>query len=127
MNIKNKSLPTGEKAKQSKQAHFLQRNTITREHLARSLRRYTSLNINKASEIVDSIIDLMIQAIKDDKQVKIRLFGSFSTRQKRERVGRNPKTMIETAISARKVLKFKVAPTLKKKINDNIETIGYVQ
>ena len=110
-----------------KSVFFLQQNTITREHLARSIRRYTSLNINKASEIVDGIIDSLLAAIIEDKQIKIRLFGFFLTKQKNERIGRNPKTMIETVIPARKVVKFKVAPTLKKRINDNIENIGCVK
>jgi integration host factor subunit alpha len=39
-------------------------------------------------------------------------------------VGRNPKTMIAAKISARTVVKFKVAPKLKKRINDNIHLIG---
>lgn len=110
--------------KQIKQMPFLQQNTITREHLARSIRRYTSLNINKASEIVDNIIDSLSSAIINNKLVKVRLFGLFFTKQKNQRTGRNPKTMIEATIPARKVVKFKVAPTLKKRINDNIDNIG---
>ncbi|AEI88833.1 MAG: Bacterial nucleoid DNA-binding protein IHF-alpha [Candidatus Midichloria mitochondrii] len=110
--------------KQTKQMPFLQQNTITREHLARSIRRYTSLNINKASEVVDDIIDSLLNAILSNKQVKIRLFGLFTIKKKKSRTGRNPKTMVEAEISARDIVKFKVAPTLKKRINDNIDNIG---
>jgi integration host factor subunit alpha len=103
---------------------YLQKNTITREHLARAVKRSTGLNISKSSTIVDQIIELLSAAVASDKQIKIRLFGSFSTKQKSARVGRNPKTMAVADIPARKVVKFKVAPTLKKRINDNISSIS---
>jgi len=113
--------------KQIKKTLFLQQNTITREHLARSMRRYTNLNISKASEIVDDIIESLSNAILDNKQIKVRLFGIFSIKQKNARTGRNPKTMVETPIPARRIVRFKIAPTLKKRINDNIENIGGVK
>ena len=107
-----------------KQMPFLHKNTITREHLARSVRRHTGINITQSASIVDNIIRVMISIIHNEKQLKIRMFGSFSVRKKNARIGRNPKTMVEAEIVARNVLKFKSAPTLKKMINDNIQAIS---
>jgi integration host factor subunit alpha len=106
------------------QMPFFHKNTITREHLAKAIRRHTGINITITAEMVDHIIDIMTSSILETNQLKIRLFGSFSTRTKSARIGRNPKTMIEAAIPARKVVKFKAAPTLKKMINDNIQSIA---
>ncbi len=100
-------------------SHF-KKNTVTRETLARAIKRETGITVNKASTMVDQAIEIMAEAIKVDKTIKIRLFGTFSTKSKNARIGRNPKTMIEATIPARKVVKFKVAPTLKKRINGNI-------
>lgn len=102
---------------------FLRKNTITREYLARAIKRHTGLNINKASVIIDQIIASLTKHICDNKNVKIRLFGSFSTKHKNARVGRNPKNMQEVEILERTIPRFKIAPTLKKRINDNIDSI----
>ena len=99
---------------------YYKKNTVTRESLARAVKRATGLTVNKSSELVDQLIDTMVAAIKEDVTVKIRLLGTFSTKCKSARIGRNPKTMVEAKIPARKVVRFRIAPTLKKKINSNI-------
>ena len=48
--------------------------------------------------------------------VKIRNFGNFVVREKKERSGRNPRTLAAAAISARRALTFKAAPALKDRI-----------
>lgn len=97
--------------------------TITRDHLAKSIKQGTGLQINRASKIIDGIINCISEGLAEGKEVKIRLFGSFYTKTKNARMGRNPKTMAAAEISAREVIKFKVAPKLKKRINDNIHLI----
>lgn len=106
---------------------FIKQNTITREYLSRSIRRYTDLNIAKASVVVDKIIEAMIFGITQDKNVKIRMFGSFSVKKKAERIGRNPKNMKPAIIKSRRILNFKAAPTFKNKINSNIDSINLVK
>ena len=53
-----------------------------------------------------------------EKVIKISSFGTFHVRQKGERVGRNPKTKVETKISARKVVTFKPSFFIKNKVNE---------
>ena len=50
-------------------------------------------------------------------KVKISSFGTFKVMNKKERIGRNPKTKIEAKISSRKVVKFKPSLVIKKKLN----------
>lgn len=99
---------------------LIKQNTVTRETLAKAIKKKTGIGVSKSSLILDEVINTIITSVKSGKNVKIRLFGSFYSKQKNERVGRNPKTMEEAKIPARTVVKFKIAPTLKKKINSNI-------
>lgn len=100
------------------------KNTVTREQLARAIKRDVNMPINQALRLVDQVFDELTNAIIDGSEIKIRLFGSFTTKQKNPRVGRNPKSLVEALIPARRVVKFKVAPTLKKRINSNIHLIA---
>lgn len=102
---------------------YLKKNTVTRETLARAIKRETGLAINRASHLVDQFLDTLVDAVCKNRPIKIRLFGTFVTRLKKARIGRNPKTLEQAQIPARKIVKFKVAPTLKKRINSNIHLI----
>ena len=101
----------------------IKKNTLTREHLARAIKRNTGLPINKALAIVDQTFECLVSSLSDNETIKIRMFGTFTTKRKNSRVGRNPKSLIEAVIPERIVVKFKVAPTLKKMINSNIHLI----
>ena len=98
-------------------------NTITKEHLARAIKQSSGLPIARAQELVGEIFQLIRENLKKGNPVKLRMFGTFTTKKKNARVGRNPRNMVEAEIPARTVVKFKVAPTLKKKINDNIGSV----
>ena len=102
---------------------IIKKNTITREFLAKSIKSDLGLPLNQAALLVDQVVGKMVAAINEGKQVKIRMFGTFYSKKKNKRVGRNPKTMKEAVIPARQVVKFKVAPTLKKRINSNIQQV----
>ena len=49
--------------------------------------------------------------------MKLRSFGAFQIRSKRERIGRNPKTGVEAAITPRRVVTFKPSPVLIARVN----------
>jgi integration host factor subunit alpha len=100
------------------------KSTLTREHLARAIKRDTGLPINRSLDIVDQVFDSLVEELADSSTAKIRLFGTFSTKRKNARIGRNPKSLVEAIIPERIVVKFKVAPTLKKRINSNIHLIS---
>lgn len=100
------------------------KSTLTREHLARAIKRDTGLPINRSLDIVDQVFDSLVGELADNGTAKLRLFGTFSTKRKNARVGRNPKSLVEAIIPERIVVKFKVAPTLKKRINNNIHLIS---
>ena len=72
---------------------------------------------NEASDIVETTLDVMKDALTAGEKVKISSFGTFSVRSKKERRGRNPKTGQDMVISPRKVLSFKPSQVLKALLN----------
>ncbi|NOZ02732.1 MAG: integration host factor subunit alpha [Deltaproteobacteria bacterium] len=71
----------------------------------------------EAAAIVETILDVMKDALTDGEKVKISSFGTFTVRAKKKRRGRNPKTGKTLEISARKVLTFKPSQVLKSLLN----------
>jgi integration host factor subunit alpha len=57
------------------------------------------------------------EALVQGQSVKLRSFGLFSVRAKRERIGRNPRTGVEVPIKPRRVLTFKPSPVLFALVN----------
>lgn len=67
--------------------------------------------------IVDVLFDSVIGALKSGDKIEIRGFGSFRTRQRNSRIGRNPKTGAKVDVPAKKVPFFKPSKELRDLIN----------
>ncbi len=91
--------------------------TITRADLAEAVYEQVGLSRNESSDLVESVLDEISRELVKGETVKISSFGSFSVREKGERIGRNPKTGVEVPIKPRKVLVFRASHVLKDKIN----------
>lgn len=76
-----------------------------------------TLSRAEARQILDATFEEISEALVRGESVKLRSFGSFNVRAKRERVGRNPKTGVEAPICSRKVLTFKASPVLIAQVN----------
>jgi integration host factor subunit alpha len=76
-----------------------------------------TLSRAEARHILDAAFEEISDALARGEPVKLRSFGSFNVRSKRERVGRNPKTGVEAPICSRKVLTFKASPVLIAQVN----------
>tara|TARA_B100001971_G_C17703879_1_gene293081 strand:- start:106 stop:399 length:294 start_codon:yes stop_codon:yes gene_type:complete len=92
--------------------------TLTRADLADSIYEEVGLSRHESAELVESIIEEICSTLATGENVKISGFGSFSVRQKGERIGRNPKTGEEIPIKPRKVLVFKASHVLKDAMNE---------
>jgi integration host factor subunit alpha len=71
----------------------------------------------KARELVDATFEELSEALVRGEPVKLRSFGAFVPRAKRERIGRNPKTGTEAPIRARRVISFHASPVLVARVN----------
>ena len=92
---------------------------FNRKDLSNKIYQNLGFSKNLSSKIVDNFFETLISGIIKSNKIKISSFGTFKTMNKKERIGRNPKTKIETKISSRKVVKFKPSLLLKEKLNRN--------
>ena len=93
--------------------------TVTRAQLAEVVYQEVGLSRNESAELVETVLEEISNALERGEVVKISSFGSFSVREKGERVGRNPKTGEEVPILPRKVLVFRASHVLKDRINES--------
>ena len=96
----------------------MENRTITRADLAESVYEQVGLSRNESADLVEAVLDEISDTLVKGEGVKISSFGSFSVREKGERIGRNPKTGVEVPILPRKVLVFRASHVLKDRIND---------
>ena len=93
--------------------------TLTRADLAEVINRKMGLSRAEALGMVETILENMCVALESGENVKISGFGTFLLRDKKQRVGRNPKTGIEVPITPRRVLTFRASQILKDRIADS--------
>ena len=94
-------------------------NNFTRKDLSNKIHKNIGFSKNLSLKIVDDFFESIILEIIKSHKIKISSFGTFSILNKKERMGRNPKTGVEKKIFSRKVVKFKSSLLFKKKINQN--------
>ena len=82
---------------------------------------YMQLGFSKqiSENLIDDFLLTIIKNIKSEKKLKLSKFGTFSIRQKKSRMGRNPKTKESKVISSREVVLFKPSKEFKEFININ--------
>jgi len=90
--------------------------TLTRADLAETINNKMGFSRSESLTLVEKILEHMCHALSEGENVKISGFGSFVLRDKRERVGRNPKTGVEVPITPRRVLTFRASQKLKDRV-----------
>ena len=90
---------------------------FTKKNLSNKIYQKIGFSKNFSSIIIDNFFETLISELTKSNKIKISSFGTFKVINKKERIGRNPKTKIEAKICSRKVVKFKSSSFVKKKIN----------
>lgn len=90
--------------------------TLTKMHFIDILNERLGLSRTEASSVLDAMFEEMQTALVDGREVKLANFGTFHTRSKGERPGRNPRTGEEHMVSARRVVAFIPAPYLRESV-----------
>ncbi|HTU32457.1 MAG TPA: HU family DNA-binding protein [Candidatus Acidoferrum sp.] len=98
--------------------------TITKADLVEEVARTTELPRKESEAAVETIFESIISALQSDDKIEIRGFGSFRTRERRGRTGRNPKTGARVDVPAKKIPFFKPSKELKDYVN-NPRTAGH--
>ncbi len=91
---------------------------LTKAVLAEKL--FTAIGLNKveAKRFVDSFYQLIAKSLASGEHVRLSGFGNFILRDKAARPGRNPKTVEEVEISARRVVTFRAGQKLKARVEN---------
>src|SRR5713226_2266640 len=91
--------------------------TVTKADLVEEVVRVTELPRKESETVVETIFESIIGALQGGDRIEIRGFGSFRTRQRRGRTGRNPKTGAKVEVPPKKIPYFKPSKELKDHVN----------
>ena len=91
--------------------------TVTKADLVEEVIRNTELPRKESEVVVETVFESIIQALQTGDKIEIRGFGSFRTRERRGRTGRNPKTGAKVEVPAKKIPFFKPSKELKDFVN----------
>lgn len=91
--------------------------TLTRADLCEAVHEAVGLTRQDCSELVERTLELMAEALEAGEAVKLSGFGVFQVREKRARMGRNPKTGEPAAIDPRRVISFRASHVMKAGID----------
>ncbi len=80
---------------------------------------YMQLGFSKqiSENLIEDFLSTIVSNIKEEKKLKLSKFGTFSIREKKQRIGRNPKTKETKMISSRDVVLFKPSKEFKEFVN----------
>ena len=92
---------------------------MTKAELIEEVSRVVEMTRKDSEVIVEAIFDSVVRALRTGDKIEIRGFGSFRTRQRRPRVGRNPKTGERVEVPAKKIPFFKPSKELKDLVNES--------
>lgn len=90
---------------------------MTKAELIEEVSRAVEMTRKDSEQIVDTIFDSVVRALRSGDKIEIRGFGSFRTRKRQPRIGRNPKTGAKVDVPAKKIPFFKPSKELKDLIN----------
>ena len=90
---------------------------MTKADLIEEVARITDVTRRDSEVIVETIFDSIVHSLRAGDKIEIRGFGSFRTRQRKPRVGRNPKTGDRVEVPAKKIPFFKPSKELKDLVN----------
>jgi integration host factor subunit beta len=90
---------------------------MTKADLIDEVARVVEMTRKDSEVIVETIFDSVVRSLHQGEKIEIRGFGSFRTRQRQPRVGRNPKTGSRVDVPAKRIPYFKPSKELKDLVN----------
>jgi len=91
--------------------------TLTKADIVDYIYEKTEKNRAEVKVLVDSLLDIMKQAIKKDNSLLVSGFGKFDAYDKRARKGRNPQTSDSIVLPPRKVVVFRLSRKFRAELN----------
>ena len=96
---------------------------MTKADLIEEVSRVVEFTRKESEVIVEALFDSVVNSLREGDKIEIRGFGSFRTRQRQSRIGRNPKTGARVDVPAKRIPYFKPSKELKDLVNQDDRTI----
>ncbi len=90
---------------------------MTKADLIEEVTRAGEMTRKDSEIIVETVFDSIVKSLRSGDKIEIRGFGSFRTRERKSRLGRNPKTGARVEVPAKKIPYFKPSKELKDVVN----------
>ncbi len=90
---------------------------MTKAELIDEVSRVVELTRKESEVIVEAVFESIVRSLRTGDKIEIRGFGSFRTRERQARVGRNPKTGVRVEVPAKRIPYFKPSKELKDLVN----------
>src|SRR3990170_7314039 len=90
---------------------------MTKADLIEDVSRAVEMSRKDSEVIVETIFESIVKSLRSGDKIEIRGFGSFRTRQRNARIGRNPKTGTRVEVPAKRIPYFKPSKELKDLVN----------
>ena len=98
-------------------------NAMTKSDLIVQVSQAVEMSQKESEIIIDAIFSGIVRSLRAEEKVEIRGFGTFRTRQRRSRIGRNPKTGARVEVPAKKIPYFKPSKELKHVVNTSTTAV----
>jgi integration host factor subunit beta len=92
---------------------------MTKAELIDEVSRVVELTRKESEVIVENVFESIVRSLRAGDKIEIRGFGSFRTRERQARVGRNPKTGVRVEVPAKRIPYFKPSKELKDLVNED--------
>lgn len=92
---------------------------MTKADVIDEVSRVVEMTRKDSEVIVDAIFESVVRSLRSGEKIEIRGFGSFRTRERRARVGRNPKTGARVEVPPKRIPYFKPSKELKDLVNES--------
>lgn len=93
---------------------------MTKAELIEDVTRATELSRKDSETVVETLFESIVRSLRSGEKIEIRGFGSFRIRQRKPRIGRNPKTGARVDVPAKKIAYFKPSKELKDLVNSGL-------
>ncbi len=96
---------------------------MTKAELIEEVSKVVEMTRKDSETIVETIFDSIVNSLHKGEKIEIRGFGSFRTRQRQPRVGRNPKTGSRVEVPSKRIPFFKPSKELRDLVNHNVHSV----
>ena len=97
---------------------------MTKAELIEEVSKVVEMTRKDSEMIVETIFDSIVNSLHKGEKIEIRGFGSFRTRQRQPRVGRNPKTGSRVEVPSKRIPYFKPSKELRDLVNGSTQAEG---